>query len=158
MTQEELFEILEYNPNTGSFIWKKNPYSNKKLKGKVAGYKTKTGYIRIIYKKKEYLAHRLAWLYIYGEMPNVIDHLNGVRSDNRLENLRNTTTRGNSKNRKLGKNNTSGYSGISFQNKQKSWLVTIGNEYVGFYKKLEDAIEARCKAEIENCYIQNRRR
>ncbi len=157
INQKKLKEILNYNLETGIFTWKVKQAYNRPTIGKVAGTKTVTGYIRFRYDKREYLAHRLAWLYVHGEYPKVIDHLNGRRDDNRFENLRNTTTKGNAKNRKLGCNNTSGHAGISYQTKQKSWLVTIGNEYVGFFKDKTLAIEARNKAEIDNCYIQNRR-
>lgn len=87
LTLERLKEVLFYNPETGIFIWKK---STDKIKpGKVAGTLTK-GYVAIRIDGTRYFAHRLAWFYIYGQFPSMdIDHINCIKNDNRILNLRN---------------------------------------------------------------------
>lgn len=89
MTQEELHQLLEYNPETGEFFWKS--CVSKRIKvGQKAGSICKIhGYELIGIKNKQYRAHRLAWLYVYGKWPNPeIDHINRVKTDNRIANLR----------------------------------------------------------------------
>jgi hypothetical protein len=84
LTQKLLKERLEYNPETGEFTRKK--YQNK---DDPCGTVDQYGYLRISVACKVYKAHRLAWLYVYGEEPSgLIDHINGNRLDNSIANLR----------------------------------------------------------------------
>jgi hypothetical protein len=88
ITQEELMRVLSYDSTTGEFRWVVRPSRNITA-GAVAGCLRPTGYLTISYGKQNHLAHRLAWLYVHGQWPvNYIDHINGNRSDNRIENLR----------------------------------------------------------------------
>jgi hypothetical protein len=88
LTQEDLKKFLHYDPETGVFTWIAKP-AKKIVVGTVAGNPLPNGYLRISLNKKEQYSHRLAWLYSYGHMPpDQIDHINGVRDDNRLTNLR----------------------------------------------------------------------
>ncbi len=85
LTQKILKEILDYHQHTGTFIWKKG----KKKYGTSAGFLNSKGQMVIKYNGKEYLLHRLAWLYIFGEFPpRFIKHINGICHDNRIDNLR----------------------------------------------------------------------
>lgn len=88
MTQEELHQLLDYNPETGEFFWKVNSRCIKS--GSKAGCVCKVhGYQHINIKNKRYKAHRLAWLYVHGKWPHPeIDHINRVKTDNRIANLR----------------------------------------------------------------------
>jgi hypothetical protein len=88
LSQIFLQELLEYNPNTGVFFWKKKLQGRRK--SRIAGCANPQGYIVIGIDGKTYFAHRLAWLYFYAYLPNSkhIDHINRDRSDNRIENLR----------------------------------------------------------------------
>lgn len=91
ITQKRLHELLDYSPDTGLFTWKVARAGRIKA-GDVAGNLNNTGYIQITVDGTAYYAHRLAWLYIHGKFPeNHIDHINGVRDDNRISNLRDVT-------------------------------------------------------------------
>lgn len=83
MNQEILKLHLDYNQNTGVFIRRISLCNRVKI-GDVAGNTNLQGYVAIRVLGKLYKAHRLAWLYVYGEFPRDIDHINGVKSDNRI--------------------------------------------------------------------------
>lgn len=98
LTQEKLIEYLSYNEDTGVFIRLKSCWKTRI--GKVAGTLDTHGYFQIKVDGVLYLSHRLAWLYVYGEWPSsVIDHVNGIQSDNRICNLRVATAAQNAQNR-----------------------------------------------------------
>jgi len=89
---------------------------------------------------KQHKAHRLIWLYVYGEMPKEIDHINGDRQDNRLENLRSVTRSQNQFNKAMAQNNTSGYRGVSWHKKSQQWVIRVcanGKSMVKYVKDLE---------------------
>lgn len=142
LTYEVVRDLLEYFPDTGFMVRRKN------TRGARAGQKceriNELGYSVICIGDRQYLAHRVVWLYTYGEWPNLpIDHINGNRSDNRVENLRLATHSDNQKNRKKGKNNTSGYVGVSWSASHKKWLSsTVLNgksKFLGRYSTKEEA-------------------
>ena len=121
----ELKEILDYDPNTGIFTWKVNIAKNK-FAGSIAGNVNNNGYYVITLYRKTYSAHRLAWFYVYGNWPiKDIDHINGNRIDNRIINLRECNQSENQQNRKINKNNSSGYIGVSYHKKEKKWRSRI---------------------------------
>lgn len=157
ISREELKKILKYNKETGVFTWIEK-ISDKVVVGTDICSKRKDGYIRVQINKKRYLAHRLAWLYVYGEIPKVIDHINRDTSDNRIENLRNVDTSTNSKNTKKYKNNNSGKTGVSFVAKRGVWVAEIKNKndkiWLGYFENFEDAVEARVRAEKKYNYTQ----
>ena len=154
ITQSELKELLEYNPDTGLFIWLKSN-GNRRLKaGDAAGAKMDAGYIRIQIKGKMYSAHRLAYLYMTGNFPeNSIDHINHIRDDNRWVNLRDATHSQNKANQVKPKNNTSGYKGVSRNRVHKKWIAQImymnKSIYLGSYTTPQEASEAYNKKSIE---------
>ena len=122
LTQKELKELLHYNPETGVFTWL---VSEKKVKvGHSAGYVCKTtGYVEIRLCKK-FKAHRLAWLYMTGEWPRKgIDHINGIKDDNRWVNLREATQRQNLYNKGSIKGSSSKHKGVSWCKWAKKWVV-----------------------------------
>ena len=147
MTQKELKKNLEYNKYTGIFIWK------SKRTGKEAGCNTKT-YIYICINGKLFMAHRLAWLYVYGEFPKQdIDHINRDRYDNRIKNLRDVNAKINGQNRSIGINNTSGTIGVIWDKRRMKYQANIRynkiNKFLGYFSKLEDAINARKEGELK---------
>lgn len=118
-TAEFVRSVLDYNPQTGIFVWRFRPEYppkwNTRFAGKVAGCVV-GGYLMIsLGRHDKYLSHRLAWLHFYGEWPeNYIDHINRVRHDNRIANLRLATPSENRCNAGMSKKNTSGYIGVTF--------------------------------------------
>ena len=100
LTQERLKKILNYDPETGVFEWKTRT-ANCIHVGDVAGNNDKYGYWQIQVDGKCYFAHRLAWLYVYGVWPeNHIDHIDGIKNNNRIVNLRDVTCLVNSQNQR----------------------------------------------------------
>jgi hypothetical protein len=147
ITQARLKELLNYDPETGLFVWR---VTRRVKAGTIAGSKHPTQhYIAIKIDGVLYKAHRLAWLYEYGIWPpNEIDHINRVRTDNRLENIRLATKAENAQNRKTRTDNSSGMTGVSWHKRDKKWRVYIGKgKYLGYFDALEDAIAARKEAE-----------
>lgn len=125
-TAEHLRELLDYDPYTGLFRWKIASKQTPWLSGQVAGFIEQQGYWIIVIDRQIYKAHRLAWLYVYGEWPkNQIDHVNGNRSDNRLENLRAATQAQNQQNVGLTRRNNSGYKGVHWKSSHKKWCAQI---------------------------------
>ena len=146
ITQARLKEVLNYDPDTGLFTWIK-PTANCIKPGDITNSKTKTGYIAIKVDMKNYLAHRLAWLYMHGEFPDCfIDHANCDRSDNRLCNLRLATHAQNMQNQDLRKTNKSGHKGVSWCKTTNKWQAQCtfqGKKYqLGRHQNIEDAIAA----------------
>lgn len=119
-------ETLSYDPENGEFRWIR-PQAAWIAKGDIAGSLHKrTGYRYIGIAGKKYKAHRIAWLMVYGEMPRFgIDHINGVRHDNRLVNLRLATYAENQQNRKLDVRNKSGYTGVFWSKELGRWRARI---------------------------------
>ena len=134
LTQEILKQHLSYDPGTGLFRWIKNRGQLRKM-GNIAGCYVH-GYIGIrVLNGRRHGAHRLAWLYVYGEWPAFdIDHINGIKHDNRICNLREATRQQNTYNRKAPINNTSGYKGVSWHKSTGKWRATI--KYKGKYRHL----------------------
>jgi len=146
LTKEQLQDVLEYNPETGVFTWKIRAAQNVRI-GDVAGQITSKGYVRIKILGKQYMAHRLAWLYVHGGfMPDQADHINGVRDDNRIANLRNATHAENMMNRRVQSNNESGYPGVHWASRKGKWRADCAaygrRKYLGMFATAELAFEA----------------
>lgn len=138
-----LKELFNYNINTGNFI-RKISVSNKTKIGDIAG-SNNHGYIRIKIDNKLYSAHRLAWLYVYGEWPSkFVDHINGIKDDNRISNLREATRSQNGMNRTKMTNNKSGYKGVFWDKRANKWKAQIRYngkfKYLGYFDNIEDAV------------------
>lgn len=152
ITTERLREVLGYNPETGAFVWLVSPRRNVAA-GQVAGT-DENGYVRICIARKCYKAHRLAWLYFYGEWPcGEVDHINGVRNDNRISNLRLATHSQNRANVAKYSNNTSGYKGVHWHKQNRKWqaVVNVNGKRIscGLFASREEAHAAYCKKAAE---------
>lgn len=151
-------EYIDYNPNTGIAIWKKSP-SNRVKVGDEIKSKDNAGYIQVSIKSKMYRLHRIIWFCEKGEIPKQIDHINGIRDDNRMCNLRNVSQQENLKNQKKRCDNTSGYSGISFNKSRNKWRVRIyvdkKEKHLGYFNTIEEAIDVRKQAEVDYGYHCN---
>lgn len=125
ITRERILEFLEFNPETGDFLWKKNKGTARS--GRLAGCVRKNGYRSIDIDCRRYLCHRLAWVVMHGRMPdNVIDHIDGNKLNNRPGNLRDVVQRINFHNQtKPRKNNTSGYKGVTWSKQHRKYVAQI---------------------------------
>jgi hypothetical protein len=150
ITQQKLMEELHYNENTGVFTRLKTRTSAKK--GTVAGGVSGKGYIDIRLFGKRHKAHRLAFLYTHGYMPEQVDHINHDKQDNRICNLRDSNNIENCMNRTKYKSNKSGVAGVSWHKRDKVWTAQIKVNFrqinLGSFMNKEDAVLARQEAEV----------
>lgn len=148
ITQEELKKALNYDPSTGIFT-RKTKSSNQKP-GVIVGSKNRGGYLLAMINGKRYSLHRMAWLYFYGRMPvGDIDHINGVRDDNRIINLRECSRSKNCMNKKINSNNVSGVKGVGWHADSGKWRARIMTGYKSVFLGLFDSVEDAEKAIVE---------
>jgi len=152
-TQERLKELFNYDAKMGTFTRIITKHYNAK-KGDIAGSKGRRGYLKIAVDGKQYYAHRLAWIYMQGAIPenSIVDHKNRNTSDNSWEdNIRLASRRGNFCNSKLSKRNTSGVMGVYWKKERKKWRAYITNNgkniSLGSFSEKIDAVKARWDAE-----------
>ena len=173
---ELLHKLLRYNPETGDLFWRERTPDmftsnrqaaehscavwNAKFAHKEALTSPSNGYRRGIVLGRHHLAHRVAWAMHHGEWPqSAIDHVNGVRCDNRITNLRDVDQSTNMRNTQRMKNNTSGQTGVSWSKVNNKWNAYISasgkRKYLGFFTDISDAVAARKAAELEHGYHPN---
>lgn len=144
LTAARVRELLIYDPETGAFIHRVG--RGGQLAGSRAGTQASNGYRNIYVDRRLYREHRLAWLYTHGEWPaHQIDHINGVRDDNRLANLREATPQQNHFNTpSLG--GTSRFKGVSYDKERGRWAAYIKagdvRKNLGRFHSEEDASAA----------------
>lgn len=145
ITQNELKQCLKYDPITGKFTRTKT--SRVSSDGTV-GTVQKKGYRSIYVKNKAYAAHRLVWLYVHGCWPkDQIDHINGNRDDNRVENLREVTNSENTRNRR-NPQGSNPYLGVTKKRWRSGfrWCARImlngKSKHIGYFKTAEAAKDA----------------
>lgn len=149
---ERLNELFEIHPDKGLLLWKKNPGKMLKI-GKLAGdLNHRFGYVVISIDRKKYKRHRLIWFYVHRVWPSEdLDHINGIRSDDRIDNLRKVHRAQNLWNAARTFRNTSGHKGVSWQPDRNKWKAYINangvNHSLGDHERIEDAIAARKSAE-----------
>ncbi len=160
LTQKNIKKHISYNPTTGQFIWEQ-PTSNRVKIGDVVGTITVNGYLSTSIKNHRVYLHRLAWLYVYGEIPKEIDHINHNRLDNRIENLRKVTRAENLRNVSMRSDNSTGHTGVYKDARSKNisfyYLIQkdgIVHKKFGF-KTIEEADSAVKEARIDLGFHQN---
>lgn len=151
VTQDRLKELLDYNPDTGVFVWKVDRKAVKA--GDVAGKRHHSGYWNLFVDGRWLMAHRAAWLYVHGVWPDGdIDHINRIRDDNRLCNLRTANRAENCQNQPTRRNNRSGVTGVLWHKAAKKWVAQINIDrklrHLGVFDTKELAVEARKAAEL----------
>ena len=151
LTVDLLNHLFEYDKETGNLIWKIQQRGIRK--GSIAGSVKSHGYLCVGINYNCYRAHRLIFLMHKGYLPKTIDHINGDKLDNRIENLRAATVGQNQHNRKTNANNTSGYKGVWWNKASKKWAAGIKLEgkriHLGYFDNVEEAAEVMRKARQE---------
>lgn len=128
MDPKDLHSLFRYVPETGDLLWKvsRNSYGKRIRPGDIAGSIDGKGRIAVGINGRLYYAHRIVWAMNYGEWPSKqIDHKDRDQSNNRLENLRLATNSDNQANQSLGRNNTSGFKGVSLHRKTGKWAAEV---------------------------------
>lgn len=154
MKQSELQTLLFYD--NGNFFWKKTKCNRVHI-GQRAGGQSKSGYRRIYVCGKRYYEHHLVWLYHYGKLPDCqIDHINQIKDDNRVENLRLCPNNhsDNHQNMPIQSNNTSGYTGVTYDKNRNKWQSQIKingkNKFLGRFDNIEDAVKFRNEGKLKH--------
>jgi hypothetical protein len=158
LTVERLRELLHYDQETGIFT-----HISGNFAGKRAGSRHPRGYVWIKIGRWSYAAHRLAWVYVNGRWPNhEIDHRNGVRDANWIDNLRESSVGQNNQNTALYKNNKSGSIGVTWSKAAGRWRARIDVDgkqtHLGVFESKSDAAAAYLKAKAELHRFQPRPR
>lgn len=164
-------ESILYEAHTGTFTWRHRPRHhfksdracavfNSRFAGKQAGTVSDQGYLIINFGGVLLRAHRIAWLLTHGSWPRAdIDHLNHIRFDNRISNLRDTSRKSNQRNQKLRSTNLSGHTGIHWRNDCQKWRAMImvdgRSKHIGYFDDLDAAVQARSAANDKNGFHQN---
>lgn len=152
LTPERLEQLAFYEPETGLFRWKVS-YGVKRVKGQPAGYLDDAGYLRLKLDGVEYMAHRVAWFAVHGRWPvEELDHVNGVRNDNRLSNLREASRSLNMQNQKRAqRGQKTGLLGVYSAGAGFSSFIQVNKirTYLGYFATAEAAHEAYLKAKRE---------
>lgn len=161
ITQDQLKDMFHYNPDTGVFTrLAVNPRATRWRAGQVAGSIDRLtdylSYTNINIGRRNYKAHRLAFLYMTGRHPiQQIDHIDGNGLNNSWENLREVSHAENLRNQKMHVTNTSGQMGVSWRADSKKWRVRLCSKTIGHYPTFEQAVAARKQAEAANGYHEN---
>lgn len=147
----ELRALLDYNPQTGALTWRTRKGDgretsrwNSRYAGREAGGINAIGYRNISIFGRSYSAHRLIWAIAYGEWPeDEVDHINNVRHDNRIANLRQATTSQNAMNRLRRSDNKAGYKGVRFYKRTGRWMASIRvngkQQHLGYFDTAKQA-------------------
>ncbi len=150
VSKDTLKSLLRYEAETGKFFWLRTRSGVSDI-SKEAGSVKGSGYRAIEIYGRVYQAHILAWLYVYGSLPSgFLDHINTVKTDNRISNLRIATNSENQANKKKSIKNTSGFKGVTWNKKCGKWQASIKvmgrNLYLGLFDEAAVAHQAYAEA------------
>lgn len=172
LTFAEVDALLKYEPETGKLFWKERPremsVSDKvhsmwtsKYSGKEAFTSTdERGYKQGRISGGKYYAHRVIWMILHRHWPeDQVDHINGVRSDNKIGNLRQASASINGMNKRMRSDNKSGVIGVFFEKRIGKWVAYAqshkSNRYRKYFDSFEEAVEARKLASLEMGFHPN---
>jgi hypothetical protein len=148
ITQSLVRELFDYRD--GLLIWKTKRNGTRDCGG--AGHLNKSGYMTVQINGRLYRSHRVIFLWHHGFLPEEIDHINRIKNDNRIENLRAVSHSENCTNRGVRSDNPTGVSGVSWNEKLNKWRVRItinkNRKELGLFSNFDDAVKARRSAEI----------
>jgi len=152
---EYLHKRLRYEPDTGKLFWRDCEDMSNRWRAQFANKEAFTslclGYRRGSIDDKTFRSHRVAWAIHYGYWPiSSLDHINGDRADNRINNLRLATHQENMRNRAINRNNTSGICGVYWVKSEGKWKAHIKMNksiiHLGYFQNIEEAAAARAEA------------
>ncbi|ECO4906473.1 HNH endonuclease [Salmonella enterica] len=148
-----LRELLYYDESTGIFTWKKDRRGIVRP-GRTAGCVNGRGYCVLRVHGVLYASHRLAWFYVHGDWPNgEIDHINGCKTDNRINNLRVATRNQNARNVGLTRKNKSGVKNVHWNNGHNKYRACIEVDqkeiHLGYFTNISEAETAVKSARIK---------
>jgi hypothetical protein len=159
---DELRELLDYDPESGALTWRvaRNRGRCRAQPGDLAGGIQPIGYRQVCVSRHRVYAHRIAWAFTYGAWPTEIDHINGIRDDNRIANLREVTRSENNRNMKLNQRSTTGVTGVCRHNQRGKPYKAYGKAHgkrqnLGCFDTLEEAAAARAAFDLEHGYHPN---
>jgi hypothetical protein len=160
LTQERLKELLDYDEKSGVFTRKIARNKNNACVGSIAGSRHNEGYMRIAIDGKQYLSHRLAWLYVYGAWPpDAIDHVDHLRTNNRIDNLRSVKWKENNRNSSKRRTNKSGITGVYWSKIANKWHAQIRVNskrlHLGYFTEIAKAAIVRKCAEMKYGFHEN---
>jgi hypothetical protein len=143
-TAARLRELLDYDPATGIFKWKKRPCIRSCVRpGDEAGFTGPRGYSVIQIDGCQIMSHRLAWLHFYGSFPrDTVDHIDRNKSNNAISNLREASISEQRGNLSPSKTQTDGFRGIYWDPKRKSWQARQAKRFLGRFREMHDAVRA----------------
>ena len=149
LTQELVQALFEYRE--GALYWRTRAAANVRA-GDLAGFVQGNGYRGVVIDRKIHSLHRIIFLYHYGHLPKIVDHIDGNILNNDITNLRAATVATNGANRRVGCNNTSGVKNVSWHKAIAKWDVRVQKAgvsyYIGSYEALEDAAHAAAQARL----------
>jgi hypothetical protein len=175
-SQEDLKRLLRYEPSSGKLFWRKRTPEmfaqaevhsaahtcaqwNSRFAGREALVKENIGYRCGRLNYQYVLAHRVIWKMVTGVEPVEVDHIDGDRSNNRWNNLRDATSSQNNRNSARRSTNTSGAVGVMWNKQKRKWSASlyIGGKiiHLGFFTQFDSAVAARKLAEEQNDYHPN---
>lgn len=171
--QKYFNELFFYDKETGFLYWKKRPssgrpnnvfnakFANKKVGNVKSGHRSKTEYFVTRVGHKYYAVHRIIFAMNYGYLPEQVDHIDHNGLNNKLENLRASNNKDNSKNLPMQKSNKSGYIGVNWHKAAKKWQARAVDKNgkridLGRYDNIQDAIAVRREYEVKFGYYEHR--
>jgi hypothetical protein len=154
LTQETICNVFNYDPATGEF-WRILTGHNKSKTGTISVRRqiraASRGYLQVGFSGKVYYVHRLVWVWMTGQIPTFIDHIDGNKKNNEWANLRQVLRDDNYLNLGVGTRNNSGVTGVYWHPAVNKYAVQITKngkqKYLGCFDSIEEATAVRKEAE-----------